>query len=64
MTIPEVCELLRLGERTVYELCRRGKLGGAIKIGGQWRVERSAFEAWVKKGGGPVEQTADPPRVA
>ena len=51
LTIQEVCELLRVSERTVYDLCRSGKLAGAVKVGGQWRVERAAFEAWVRKGG-------------
>ena len=26
LTIPEVCAILRIGERTVYELCRTGML--------------------------------------
>lgn len=56
LTIPEVSVLLRLGQRTVYELCRQGRLGGAIKIGGQWRVERTALEAWVRQGGGHLKE--------
>ena len=56
LTISEVSVLLRLGQRTVYELCRQGRLGGAIKIGGQWRVERTALEAWVRQGGGDLKE--------
>ena len=56
LTISEVSVLLRLGQRTVYELCRQGRLGGAIKIGGQWRVDRTAQEAWVRQGGGHLKE--------
>jgi len=51
LTIPEVCELLRLSERTVYDLCRKGKLGGTAKIGGKWRVNRRELLTWLKAGG-------------
>lgn len=47
LTINEVCELPRLSERTVYDLCRRGQLVGAAKIGNQWRVEKSRLGAWL-----------------
>ncbi len=47
LTIPEVATLLRIGQRTTYDLARRGKLGGAIKVGSQWRVELRAFRQWV-----------------
>ena len=51
MTIKEVCDLLNLGERTVYDLCRQGKLAGSAKIGGQWRVDREKLLAWLAEGG-------------
>ena len=51
LTIKEVCALLRLGERTVYDLCRQGKLVGAAKVGGQWRVNRHKLMAWLEAGG-------------
>jgi len=51
LTISEVCELLRLSERTVYDLCRRGQLAGAAKIGNQWRVEKSKLVRWLDAGG-------------
>jgi excisionase family DNA binding protein len=64
LTIPEVCAILRIGERTAHELCRTGQLGGAVKVGGQWRVDKAAFEAWVKRGGGsPVEAAPEPSRT-
>ncbi len=55
LTIKEVCNILRIGERTAYELCRTSQLGGATRVGGQWRIEKTAFDAWVKRGGGPGE---------
>ena len=51
LTIKEVCVLLRLGERTVYDLCRQGKLVGAAKIGGQWRINKDTLMAWLEAGG-------------
>jgi excisionase family DNA binding protein len=51
LTIGEVAELLKLSERTVYQLTRDGRLGGAAKIGGQWRFEPTALHAWLKAGG-------------
>lgn len=57
LTLREVCSLLRIGERTAYDLCRQGKLGGAVKVGGQWRIEKEAFEEWVRRGGGQAVET-------
>lgn len=54
LTLKEVCTLLRIGERTAYELCRTGRMGGAVKVGGVWRIEQRAFRRWVEQGGGPV----------
>lgn len=51
LTIREVCVLLRVGERTVYDLCREGRLPGAIKVGGQWRVHHERLLKWIEQGG-------------
>ena len=51
MTIPEVAQLLRIAERTVYALARNGRIGGSTKIGGQWRFEKQTLLAWLQKGG-------------
>lgn len=64
LTLREITKMLRIGERTAYELCRTGQLGGAVKVGGQWRVEKKRFQAWVQKGGGPTEEASEPPRVS
>lgn len=60
LTVREVCRLLRIGERTAYELCRTGQLAGAVKVGGQWRVERAAFEEWIRKGGDASRDSREP----
>ena len=49
LTIQEVAKLLRIGQRTTYDLARRGRLGGAIKVGNQWRVDRAAFRRWIEE---------------
>jgi excisionase family DNA binding protein len=59
LTIPEVAALLRIGERTTYDLARQGKLGGAVKVGSQWRVDRQAFRRWIERSG---EGTSRPSR--
>ena len=51
LTISEVCEKLRLAERTVYEMVRKGRLPGATKVGGSWRIKREVLEAWLEAGG-------------
>ena len=58
LTIPEVCELLRLGERTVYTMCRDKKLPGAVKVGNQWRVDREKLLAWLDRGGAERRQAS------
>ena len=59
ITIKDVCELLKLSERTVYNLCREGKLGGAAKVGNQWRIDREELLAWLKTGGAARFRTKD-----
>lgn len=51
LTLQEVAELLRIGERTAYERCRTRRMSGAVKVSGQWRIKQDAFDAWVAKGG-------------
>ena len=56
LTISEAARLLKLSERTVYDLCRQGRLAGAAKVGGQWRLDEDKLIAWMAGGG---ELTAD-----
>ena len=50
MTVAEAAALLRIGERTAYTLVREGRIP-AVKVGNQWRIEKTTFEAWLAKGG-------------
>jgi len=47
LTIREVADLLRIGDKKAYELAREGELP-AFRVGGQWRFQRSAIEEWMK----------------
>ena len=58
LTVPEAAELLRLTDRTVYDLCRQAKLPGAAKIGGQWRIDKDKLLAWLAEGGQAAEEWA------
>ena len=62
LTIGEVANLLKLGERTVYQLAREGRLGGAAKVGNQWRFEKTALLKWLQQGGEAPVVVAAPAR--
>jgi len=49
MTTAEVAEYLRLSQRTVQKLARKGKLPG-IKLEGRWRFDRRAIEELLRRG--------------
>lgn len=51
LTINEVADLLRLGERTVYELARTGQLPGAAKVANKWRFNAVTLREWLDAGG-------------
>jgi excisionase family DNA binding protein len=63
LTIPEVAELLRVAEKTVYTLAQRGEIP-AFKVGGQWRFSRGAIQAWIdhrtRAGQQPGAETTSP----
>ena len=54
LTIKEVATLLKISERTVYAMAKEGRLPGAVKVGGSWRVLRSKLMAWLEAGGDPA----------
>ena len=43
MTPHEAMALLRVGRTTMYARLRAGKIPGAVKVGGQWRIHRVTF---------------------
>lgn len=46
MTLEEVADYLRVTEKTVYRLLRRGKIP-ATKVGHQWRFHRASIDEWL-----------------
>ena len=48
MTVPEVAELLKLSEKSVYRLAQKKELPG-FKVGGSWRFRRGDIDRWIAK---------------
>ena len=48
LTIREVANLLKIGERTAYSMAQNGELPG-FKVRGQWRFRRSDLDAWIER---------------
>jgi excisionase family DNA binding protein len=46
LTLPEVAQLLKVAEKTVYTMAQKGELP-AFKVGGQWRFRRTDLHAWI-----------------
>ena len=47
MTIKEVCEYLKLNEKTAYRLASEKKIPG-FKVGGSWRFDKTDIDKWIK----------------
>ena len=54
MTVGEVAELLRVDEKTVRNWIRNGLLP-AIRVGRQYRIERTEYESFVSARGKPTD---------
>ncbi len=48
MTVREVAEYLRVTEKTIYRLLRRGRIP-ATKVGHQWRFDRVSIDEWLQR---------------
>lgn len=46
MTPQEIAEYLNFHLMTIYRLAKRGLIPPMKKVGGRWRCEKSALEAW------------------
>ena len=46
LTLPEVAEVLKVGDETIYSMVQKGQLP-AFKVGGQWRVQRVDIDEWI-----------------
>ena len=48
LTLPEVAQLLKVAEKTVYTMAQKGELP-AFKVRGQWRFRRTDIDAWIQE---------------
>jgi len=48
LTLPEVAQLLKVAERTVYTMAQRGEIP-AFKVRGQWRFKRLDLDQWIER---------------
>lgn len=60
MTLPEVANLLKIAEKTVYTMSQKAEIP-AFKVRGQWRFKRSDIYDWIEaqkseSGNGPKQQ--------
>jgi excisionase family DNA binding protein len=46
LTVPEVAQLLKIAEKTVYTMAQKGELP-AFKVRGQWRFRRADLDGWI-----------------
>jgi excisionase family DNA binding protein len=55
MTVEEVANYLRVTEKTIYRLLKRGSIS-ATKVGHQWRFDKASIDEWLRQK--PVETKA------
>jgi excisionase family DNA binding protein len=48
LTLPEVAQLLKVAEKTVYTMAQKGQLP-AFKVRGQWRFTRIDIHHWIEQ---------------
>ena len=48
LTLPEVAQLLKVADKTVYSLAQKSLLP-AFKVGGQWRFKRIDIDTWIEQ---------------
>lgn len=46
LTLPELAQLLKVAEKTVYTMAQKREVP-AFKVGGQWRFRRTDVNAWI-----------------
>lgn len=48
LTLPEVAELLKVADKTVYTMAQKGELP-AFKVRGQWRFKMVDMDRWIEE---------------
>ncbi len=63
----DVAREVPASKRVLYSLCRRGEIGGAVRVGRRWLAPRASVDAWLRARGprvvAPVEGEADVERA-
>lgn len=49
LTPAEVCDILDIRRETFYAIAPKGEIPGAVKVGGQWRINSRVFWAAMNK---------------
>jgi excisionase family DNA binding protein len=57
LTLPEVAVLLKVAEKTVYTMARKGQIP-AFKVRGQWRFKRDDIDRWIDEQKAAVKEHA------
>jgi excisionase family DNA binding protein len=47
LTLPEVAQLLKVAEKTVYTMAQKGEVP-AFKVRGQWRFKSVDLDLWIE----------------
>jgi excisionase family DNA binding protein len=50
MTIPEICDRLKLGKVLVYRMLEQGQIP-ALRVGRKWIVTKFAYDQWERTAG-------------
>ncbi|MBZ0130438.1 MAG: helix-turn-helix domain-containing protein [Rhodobacteraceae bacterium] len=58
LTVPEVAVLLKVAEKTVYTMARKGQIP-AFKVGGQWRFRHDDIDRWIDEQKAAVKGNAE-----
>ena len=48
LTLPDVAQLLKVAEKTVYTMAQKSQLP-AFKVRGQWRFKRNDIDQWIEQ---------------
>jgi excisionase family DNA binding protein len=64
LTLPEVADLLKVAEKTVYTMAQKGQIP-AFKVRGQWRFKQVDIDRWIddQKAVVKVKSSRDTPNV-
>jgi excisionase family DNA binding protein len=64
LTLPEVADLLKVAEKTVYTMAQKGQIP-AFKVRGQWRFKQVDIDRWIddQKAVVKVKSSKDTPNV-